>query len=91
MKKHNFFLNFLKRIFYLFIYSNISNILGIKLKIKGRFNGSLRSKTRIIKLGNISLQSFQSDLLYKNDTVFTKYGTIGIKIWIIKNINVTST
>ena len=91
MKKHNFFLNFLKRIFYLFIYSNISNILGIKLKIKGRFNGSLRSKTRIIKLGNISLQSFQSDLLYKNDTIFTKYGTIGIKIWIIKNINVTST
>ena len=82
IKRHNFFLNFLKRSLTLMINSKISSINGIKLLIKGRINGRPRSSSRIIQIGKIPLQTFDAKIDYFQSIAFTLYGTFGIKIWV---------
>jgi len=82
MKRHNVFLNFLKRSILAFINSSLSKIDGIKIVIKGRINGKLRSSSRIIQIGKITLQSMKSHIDYFESISYTTFGTFGIKIWI---------
>lgn len=82
MKKHNYFLTFLKRSFLILIKSKLCNIKGIKLKIKGRFNGAPRSKTRVLQIGKIPLQTLSASISYNCSTSYTPNGTFGVQIWI---------
>lgn len=82
MKRHNFFLNFLKRAFILMLGSNFSKLKGIKIVIKGRLNGNPRSSIRIVQIGKIPLQTFDAIIDYSQSVAFTLYGTFGIKVWI---------
>lgn len=82
MKRHNFFLTFLKRSLTLFISSNFSSIKGIKLKIKGRFNGVPRAKPRLIQIGETPLQMYNSKVSYHCSTSFTSNGTFGVQLWV---------
>lgn len=82
IKRHNFFLNFLKRSLILFIYSSLSNIKGIKILIKGRLNGKPRSRGRLLQIGKVSLQTLDSKVDYSYSTAFSSFGTFGIKVWI---------
>lgn len=82
MKRHNYFLNFLKRSLTLIVKSNFSRAKGIKILIKGRLNGKPRSSYRIIQIGKISLQTIESVISHNKSTSFTPYGTFGIKVWI---------
>ena len=84
-KKHNFFLNFLKQTLVFLI--EFSKIRGVKIKIKGRFNGAPRSKHRILQVGDgIPLNTLQSNINYAETTSFTRNGTFGIKVWIYEKI-----
>ncbi|WP_458659087.1 30S ribosomal protein S3 [Candidatus Vidania fulgoroideorum] len=56
-------------------------IIGIKILISGRINGSDISNKEVYKKGVIPLQSYSSKIFYKNRHFMTKYGLIGIKIW----------
>ena len=82
LKKHNFFLTFLKRALIFFVYSSFSKIKGIKILIKGRLNGKPRSSKKLIQIGRISSQSFDSKISSTKKTAFSALGTFGIKIWI---------
>ena len=82
MKRHNYFLNFLKSSLMKFVSSNISKILGIKIIIKGRFNGAPRARKRIISVGSIPAQQLKSNIDYYEATSFTNNGTFGVKVWI---------
>ena len=82
IKRHNFFLNFLKRSLTLMINSKFSLINGVKLLIKGRMNGRPRSSSRIIQIGKVPLQTFDAKIDYFQSTAFSLYGTFGIKIWV---------
>jgi ribosomal protein S3 len=82
MKRHNFFLTFLKRALTLLIGSNFSSIKGVKIKIKGRFNGVPRAKPRLIQIGEIPLQMLNSKVSYHCSTSFTSNGTFGVQLWI---------
>ena len=82
VKRHNYFINFIKRMFVLVLKSNISTINGIKLKIKGRFNGAPRARTKLIQIGNIPLQTFKSKIDYNYAIAFTSNGTFGVQLWI---------
>ena len=82
MKKHNYFLTFLKRSFSLLIRSNLCNIKGVKLKIKGRFNGAPRSKNRVLQIGKIPLQTLDAPISYNCSTSYTPNGTFGVQLWI---------
>jgi ribosomal protein S3 len=84
MKRHNRFLLFLKRIVVNFNKIPLSKINGIKIIIKGRFNGAPRSRNRIIQSGRVPLQKIDSNISYCNTKVFTRYGVFGIKVWICK-------
>lgn len=82
LKRHNFFLKFIKTTLVLFN-KKFSNIDGIKIKIKGRFNGAPRAKHKIFLIGNgVPVLSIKSKVDYTETTAYTPNGTFGIKIWI---------
>jgi len=85
-KKHNYLLFLLKKIFTILINVNFSKIKGIKISITGRFNGVPRAKKKIIRIGEIPLQSFSSSIDYYNSVAFTQNGTFGVKVWICENL-----
>lgn len=85
MKMHNQFLSFLNLSLILLINSNFSNIKGIKILIKGRLNNKPRKQTKIIKVGKISLQTFNNTINQSQQISFTKNGTLGIKVWVREN------
>lgn len=82
LKRHNYFLNFLKRALILILYSPISRIKGVKILLKGRFNGRPRSSHKLIQIGKVSSQTFDSVISYHNSTAFSIFGTFGIKVWV---------
>jgi ribosomal protein S3 len=81
-KRHGFLLSMMKAILLQFISSKFSKITGLKLSIKGRFNGALRANQKIIQLGAVPLQTITSKVNYTQSVAFTKNGTFGIKVWI---------
>jgi ribosomal protein S3 len=82
LKKHNFFLTFIRRSLFNLVNSRYSIIKGIKIKIKGRFNGAPRSKTRMFKINNLPSQTFKNALDYYQSVSYNNNGTFGIKVWI---------
>ncbi len=83
VKRHNFFLRFIKSGLSLFTHKKLSILKGIKIKIKGRLNGRPRARHRILQIRKgIPVQTFQSKLNYSEATSFSKNGTLGIKIWL---------
>lgn len=57
---------------------------GVKIMMKGRLNGAEMSRKEWLKQGRISLQTLRADVDYSQETAYTTYGTIGIKVWIYK-------
>lgn len=79
---HNFLIRFLKNTLFL-LNSKIflSKIKGIKIVIKGRFNGNPRAKSRLIQVHNLPpLQTKRLKIDYFENTVYTNNGTFGVKI-----------
>ncbi|WP_185855347.1 30S ribosomal protein S3 [Blattabacterium cuenoti] len=60
------------------------NAYGIKIQISGRLNGSEMARCETYKEGRISLGTFRADVDYYMDVAHTVYGSIGIKVWIMK-------
>jgi hypothetical protein len=82
IKKHNFFLNFLKRALLFLVKSKLSCIYGLKILIKGRLNGKLRAKSKFLLIGKVPLQTINSNINYSTSTGYSLYGTFGFKVWI---------
>lgn len=82
LKRHNYFLTFVKRIATLFISFKTSKVKGIKISISGRFNRAPRAKTRIITAGDVPTQTISKSIDYHEATSYTKNGTFGIKLWV---------
>ena len=86
IKRHNFFLRFLKAGLALILNRKISNLKGIKIKIKGRLNGTPRARHKTILIRNgVSAITLKSNIDYSETTAFTKNGTLGVKVWIENN------
>ncbi len=62
---------------------------GIKVQISGRLGGVDLSRSEKFSQGRVSLQTLRSDIDYHVTTALTKYGILGIKIWISKGDVVT--
>ncbi|WP_341663246.1 30S ribosomal protein S3 [Blattabacterium cuenoti] len=74
-----------KKAMKLFILSAIRmNAQGIKIQISGRLNGSEMARCETYKEGRISLGTFRADVDYHMAVAHTVYGSIGIKVWIMK-------
>lgn len=62
--------------------------LGVKIKIGGRLWGTDISRSEHFSEGRIPLQTLRSDVDYHHTTALTKYGILGVKVWICKSENV---
>lgn len=82
LKKHNFFLKFIKDGLKLFNTNTLSNKKRIKIKIRGRLNARPKAKRRVLIIRNdVSVLTVCSIIDYSKKTAFTSNGTLGIKVW----------
>nr|YP_010952454.1 ribosomal protein S3 [Ancyromonas sigmoides]WMQ52558.1 ribosomal protein S3 [Ancyromonas sigmoides] len=71
--------------------SSLENIQGLKIQLKGRLpsggsgNKAGRSKKETSSYGNIPLQTITSHVDYSYNSIPTKSGTCGVKVWIHYN------
>ena len=64
--------------------SQVKEVKGVKVAIKGRLNGAEIARKEWLKWGQIPLQTLRADIDYGESTAHTIYGTIGVKVWIYK-------
>jgi hypothetical protein len=85
-KRHRAFLIFLKRVLIALSKTDLFKIKGIKIIVKGRFNGVPRARKQILLIGKkVPLQSFDSKIDYYQSNSYTANGTFGVKSWICEN------
>ncbi|HLC38641.1 MAG TPA: 30S ribosomal protein S3 [Patescibacteria group bacterium] len=60
--------------------------IGIKIEIGGRLNGAEIARREKFGSGSIPTQTLKIPLDFAKVDAFTKYGTIGIKVWVYKKI-----
>ena len=64
---------------------------GIKVQVSGRLNGAEIARSESMTVGSIPLHTLKADIDYGFAESFTTYGTIGVKVWIYRNIIATDT
>jgi small subunit ribosomal protein S3 len=57
---------------------------GIKMRCRGRLDGSEMSRRETYKLGRVPLHTLRADIDYGFTEALTTYGLIGIKVWVCK-------
>ena len=58
--------------------------VGVKIQISGRLNGVELSRSEQFLEGRIPLQTLRADVDYHYTTAKTKYGILGVKVWVYK-------
>lgn len=58
---------------------------GIKIMIGGRIGGAEIARNEWLKLGRVPLSTFRADIDFASRYALTKYGKIGVKVWIYKD------
>jgi len=80
-KNHYFFFRFIRKVLSLFFLNKLFKIKSMKMTIKGRINGSKRSKKRSILIGKqMPLMFLDSNIEYSKSTIYGPHGTFGVKI-----------
>lgn len=60
-----------------------SGAKGVKILVSGVLAGpSSIARSEKLTLGSVPLQTLRAKIDYAQDTAFTGYGTIGVKVWI---------
>ncbi|HEY6143417.1 MAG TPA: hypothetical protein VIV55_08395 [Flavobacterium sp.] len=84
------FLSFLKRLidwYFVTIASRESKITGVRAEIKGRFTAKSRTKKQILSVGRIRINEGTSPVDYRQLVAITKFGSLGIKVWVCPKFN----
>ena len=84
VKRHKFFLSFLKQTLTILLASSLAKVKGVKVIVKGRLNGVPRAKHKIIVIGDVPVQTIASKLDYSQITVHNSNGSYGIKVWVVE-------
>jgi len=59
---------------------------GIKVQISGRLGGAEMARTESLKEGRIPLHTLRADIDYALAEAQTKYGLMGVKVWICNGV-----
>ncbi len=59
-------------------------ILGVKVKASGRLDGSTIKRRETLHWGRVPLSKLIADIDYAERPVLTKYGIVGLKVWLYK-------
>lgn len=84
IKRHKFFLSFLKQSLTVLLNTNLSIVKGVKIVIRGRLNGVPRAKQKIIVIGDVPAQSISAKLDYSQATLHNSNGSYGIQVWVVE-------
>lgn len=57
---------------------------GVKIALSGRLDGSEMSRYEWLAKGRLPLATLRSNIDYAQETAFTTYGTIGVKVWVYR-------
>ncbi|MEZ0360995.1 MAG: 30S ribosomal protein S3 [Hydrogenobacter sp.] len=57
---------------------------GVKVQVKGRIGGAELARAEWFLVGRMPLQTLRADIDYGFATAQTKYGVLGVKVWIYK-------
>jgi small subunit ribosomal protein S3 len=57
---------------------------GVKIKVSGRLGGADIARSITMKEGRIPLQTLRADIDYGLIEARTKYGNIGVKVWVFR-------
>ncbi|MBI4919899.1 30S ribosomal protein S3 [Candidatus Azambacteria bacterium] len=60
------------------------DVLGAKINLAGRLNGSEMARREWLSKGKVPLQTLRASIGYAQEEALTTYGKIGIKVWIYK-------
>lgn len=60
--------------------------LGIKVTVAGRLNGAEIARRDLFKEGNIPLQTLRANVQHAVRHAVTKFGTIGVQVWVYKGM-----
>jgi small subunit ribosomal protein S3 len=64
-----------------------SEVEGFKLEVSGRLNGAEIARAEWTREGRVPLQTLKADVSYASHRASTKYGILGIKVWIFRKEN----
>jgi len=78
---HNRFIRMMKQILAEF-YNNTKIFTGFKLSIRGPVNKHARTKRLHYIFGGVSIQTFKISIDYFNFFSITKFGALGIRLWV---------
>lgn len=59
-------------------------VKGAKIKVKGRLDGADIARSEWVFNGSVPLQTLRSDIDYGFSEAVTKWGVVGVKVWIYK-------
>jgi small subunit ribosomal protein S3 len=59
---------------------------GVRILVSGRLGGAEMSRKFSTRLGSIPLSTLQANVDYASVPSQTKYGTIGVKVWVFKGM-----
>jgi small subunit ribosomal protein S3 len=59
-----------------------SGAKGVKIIISGRLNGAEIARSEKFLEGSVPLSTIRSDISYSASKAFTKYGVVGVSVWI---------
>lgn len=60
--------------------------LGVKITVSGRLNGAEIARDELYKDGNVPLHTLRANIQYAVRHAVTKFGTIGIQVWVYKGM-----
>ncbi len=60
--------------------------VGIKITVSGRLNGAEIARDDLFKEGNVPLQTLRANIVHAKRHAITKFGTIGIQVWVYKGM-----
>jgi small subunit ribosomal protein S3 len=65
-----------------------ANVEGFKIKVSGRLGGVEMARSLCVGGGRVPLSTLEADITYSFQEALTKYGIIGVKVWICNKVNV---
>lgn len=69
---------------YLDIIMQNREVKGAKVMLAGRLGGTDIARREHLEEGKLPLTTLRSDIDFGKATAYTKYGTVGVKVWIYK-------
>lgn len=57
---------------------------GLKVELKGRVRGAAKSRKLSNIKGSVKSQSIDWNIEYNKKEIYTKWGILGLKIWLVK-------